>query len=307
MATKTTPKLKTFTIIEDTREQRPLDFSKFSEIVGVKRATLPTGDYSIEGWGGRLLSEDKKTKEQVWEPFGICIERKADLNELIGNMTVDHDQFERRLWRMMRYEVAIIMVECGSLSDAMNGRYRSFAEPKSVAGWLCAIEEKYHIPIRFFNNRSEMEENIRWTMQRFLERQARYSRWRAKMEKVTTNHDEMKVMRWDWNQLLLRQKMTDSLLDMLIDRASSPAASDSSAQRSVAGSVPGRFSGGPLLDDRPASRASAQSCAAQLPDVEVDGPESSQNPLGQSPQADDPLPWETPREGTGSVLPFGEV
>ncbi len=72
------------TIVQDTREQRPLVFPEAK----VRVATLTTGDYSLEHF------EDK-----------ITIERKS-LPDLLGSLGNDRDRFMREVLRkkvLVRY------------------------------------------------------------------------------------------------------------------------------------------------------------------------------------------------------------
>lgn len=84
--------LPTLTIIEDSREQNPLDFSGFRG-VNVVHQGLKTGDYSIQGY------EDK-----------ICFERKS-APDLISTLSAGHERFLREVERMKSYEEKYILVE----------------------------------------------------------------------------------------------------------------------------------------------------------------------------------------------------
>lgn len=83
---------KIFTIIEDTREQRPLDFSKADYCKEVIRRNLETGDYSIDGL------EDL-----------VCIERKGSIGEIAGNIV--QKRFFRELDRMRSFPYRYIVCE----------------------------------------------------------------------------------------------------------------------------------------------------------------------------------------------------
>ena len=55
-----------FTIIEDRREQRPLDFSPFAQYgVKVERAALRTGDYTVKGLRRQVVIERKSLQDCV--------------------------------------------------------------------------------------------------------------------------------------------------------------------------------------------------------------------------------------------------
>ena len=78
-------------IIQDTREQYPFSFEGYP--VEVKPGTLPTGDYSLDGF------EDR-----------IAIERKA-AGDLISCMTGGRERFRRELERLRGYEAAAVVVD----------------------------------------------------------------------------------------------------------------------------------------------------------------------------------------------------
>ena len=116
-------------IVIDTREQRPYSF-KTDTVTG----TLQIGDYSING-----LQDH------------IAIERK-ELNDLIGCLTKGRDRFERELFRAKALDYFALVIEC-SLSDLINGNYRSNMNPKSAIQSLLAFSVRYRLPIFFCEDR----------------------------------------------------------------------------------------------------------------------------------------------------------
>src|SRR5579859_7766976 len=90
-----------FTIVADSREQRPYDFMDIKSnkdegnktyIVKVEREALPVGDYSIRGMESRIIIERKS---------------KADLFQSI----LKRDNFISRLKKMEKYDYAACVVE----------------------------------------------------------------------------------------------------------------------------------------------------------------------------------------------------
>lgn len=81
--------MQDFTIIIDTREQRPWEFPYHT----TANRKLDTGDYSIEGF------------EDI-----LCIERKKGIAELANNMT--EKRFKDVIQRMSQYQHAYILIEC---------------------------------------------------------------------------------------------------------------------------------------------------------------------------------------------------
>jgi ERCC4-type nuclease len=115
-------------ILCDTREQLPLTLPNF------RRATLATGDYSVEGY------------EQL-----IAVERKshADFAMCVGQ---ERERFERCLARLATMEYPALVLECG-LSDLLAGTRYSAVHPASVAGSLIAWSTKYRLPVWLAGNR----------------------------------------------------------------------------------------------------------------------------------------------------------
>lgn len=130
------------TIIEDTREQTPLDFSGFRGVESV-RSGLKTGDYSIRGY------EDK-----------ICFERKS-IPDLVGTLIGGHERFLREMDRMKDYEEKYILVE-HSASKAYLYCERHGWEYKfdTIIQSLLAYAYHYRVRVKFCKNREDMAEYI---------------------------------------------------------------------------------------------------------------------------------------------------
>ena len=128
-------KLSYLTIVEDTREQTPLDFSQFEPFVRVERDTLKSGDYSIRG-----------------HETEFAIERKS-LADLIGTITQGHERFERELQRLEGYRYAAVVVEASEI-QLRSGNYRSMLSPRSAIGMIRAFEVRYKIPFHFAGSRN---------------------------------------------------------------------------------------------------------------------------------------------------------
>lgn len=134
-------KLTYLTLIEDTREQTPLDFSRFEPFVRVERGTLRSGDYSVKG------HEDE-----------FAIERKS-LADLIGTITQGHERFERELQRLESFRYAAIVVEASEM-NLRAGKYRSMLPAKSAVGMIRAFEVRYKVPFHFAGSRYAAAQTI---------------------------------------------------------------------------------------------------------------------------------------------------
>lgn len=117
------------TIKIDTREQQPYKFENPSEV-----GTIPIGDYSIVGLENH-----------------IAIERK-ELNDLMGCLTTDRDRFERELLKGKALDYFALVIEA-SLSDLINGNYKSQMQSKAAIQSLLAFSIRYRLPIWFCESR----------------------------------------------------------------------------------------------------------------------------------------------------------
>lgn len=111
-----------FTVIVDTREQAPYRFMGLKSdakdkncplIIPTVRATLKTGDYSIEGLEDHVTVERKE--------FG-------DFYHCCGG---DRERFQKQLERLNEIPVAAIVVEAG-LNSVITGHPQSRLNPKTV-------------------------------------------------------------------------------------------------------------------------------------------------------------------------------
>lgn len=118
-----------FTIVIDTREQRPYSFQN-----SIERG-LRAGDYSLAG------AEDR-----------VAIERKSK-SDAYGTIGAGRGRFIRELELLSRYEYAAIVIEC-SLSSFMVAPARSELNPKSAINSLIAWSIRYGVHVFFADNRT---------------------------------------------------------------------------------------------------------------------------------------------------------
>lgn len=152
---KKTLNLESLTVIIDTREQRPFEFTYMhkdpfdpKKIITTsmcsKREKLETGDYSIKG-----LEKE------------IAIERK-NLDDLLGCCGNSRERFEKEIQRLRAYPCRMIAVE-SSWDEIMKGEWRSQITPNqimgSIQGWMA-----YGIPFFFHPNRLILANCVRNTM-----------------------------------------------------------------------------------------------------------------------------------------------
>ena len=130
------------TIIEDTREQTPLDFTGHRGVESV-RSGLKTGDYSVQGY------EDK-----------ICFERKS-VADLVGTLIGGHERFLREMDRMKDYEDKYILVEhtAGTVYRYCE-RHGWEYKFDTIIQSLLAYAYHYRVRVKFCKNREDMAEYI---------------------------------------------------------------------------------------------------------------------------------------------------
>ena len=128
-------KPETLVALIDSREQNPWCL----EPLDSKPATLPTGDYSLEGLADLVV-----------------IERKS-LPDLLGVIGGGRERFERELSRMRgyRYRVVIVEADWGSLEA---GDYRSKISPSAATGSIAAWAGRYQIGFQFCGSRAGAEQ-----------------------------------------------------------------------------------------------------------------------------------------------------
>lgn len=129
-----------FRIVVDSREQAPwtFDSAPVYEGTSVTVSSLPTGDYSVEGF------QD-----------AVAVERKS-LPDLVACLGRERDRFARELARARGLESFAVVIE-GSFTDLKQGQYRSMLNPHSACQSICAFMARWHIPFVFAGTRAAAE------------------------------------------------------------------------------------------------------------------------------------------------------
>lgn len=151
--------IKDFTIIVDTREQKPWTFDDHS----VANRKLDTGDYSVEGL------------EKIF-----TIERKRSVSEIAGN--ISEKRFYDELDRMRDFKHKFILLEF-SLNSVLDYPVGSTVPKKlwntlKITGkyilkYLTEISIKYDVHIIYCGSSDNAEEMALSIMKRMVERYAR--------------------------------------------------------------------------------------------------------------------------------------
>lgn len=136
--------MKSMRILVDTREKKNQHITKALEgrKCPFKPRKLDYGDYTCE--------YDTEAEKGVVFADRVVVERKANLDELAGNITKGRDRFAREFQRAKDAGAKIyLMIESGSYDDIKNHRYRSMLPPNSFLNTLFSWQQKYNITISF--------------------------------------------------------------------------------------------------------------------------------------------------------------
>lgn len=123
-------------ILIDSREQLPLAFPNS------RRATLATGDYSLEGYETR-----------------IAVERKS-LPDLYGCIGQSRERFERELVRLAAIPYPAIIIE-STLSGLLHPPRFCQVHPHACIHSIVSWGTKYRIPVWFCDSRRHAASMVR--------------------------------------------------------------------------------------------------------------------------------------------------
>jgi len=140
--------MKNFTIIVDTREQKPFLFKGIDPQPKIIIKKLDTGDYSLEGYSDQ-----------------ICVERKSVI-DLFGSCGSGRERFQREIERMGKFEYAAIVCEGDWQQILRSSQEYTMMLPKSIFASIVAWEQRYNIYFWPCVNRKMAEK----TTYRILER-----------------------------------------------------------------------------------------------------------------------------------------
>lgn len=150
-AVKKPPAGAAFTIIVDTREQKPYEFETYP--VTTIRNGLITGDYSIEGYEDRIAVERKS---------------KSDLFQSLGS---GRKRFEREFERLAEFEYAALVIE-DTWEGLRTPPERTLMNYKSVMNSLVSWGIKYKVQVFPVGSRRLAECMIYRIFEKYL-------RWKA--------------------------------------------------------------------------------------------------------------------------------
>lgn len=137
--------ISSMVILTDTREQKNqhiLDFFDRKKILHKKKA-LNYGDYSFM----IPANEPLGIQRDMYFDGKVCIERKASLEEISGNLSKDRSRFEKEL--SLAPNTKVILLENANYSDIADGNYNTQYNKKSFIGSLHSFWFKYNVPVFF--------------------------------------------------------------------------------------------------------------------------------------------------------------
>ena len=121
------------TVLVDTREKYPFDFSTFKNWIGGERShVLKAGDYSVEGMETLLVLERKTLTDLIT----TLIQQRARFFKLCEKMT-------KYRWRALLIEASYEDIKSPYDQD----EYNTSAHPNAVSGTLDAVEARFGIPV----------------------------------------------------------------------------------------------------------------------------------------------------------------
>lgn len=123
----------TFTIIIDSREQKPYKFLKYkTEILA-----LSEGDYSIKGFENEF-----------------ALERKS-LSDFVSSITSGRSRFEKEIIRAKKNLKYFAVIIESNFNDIWNKRLYSRINRAAIINTALFWSVKYNIPFFFVSNRSQ--------------------------------------------------------------------------------------------------------------------------------------------------------
>jgi len=127
--------MTSFSVIIDTREQdKRIEKTLSVRNIPFKKRTLDFADFSFE-WKGKSYEKE------------IVIERKASIDEIVGNFTKGRKRFENEFKRAKGVNVHL-MIEADR-NDIKNHKYRSTMTPSEVNSFINTWCYVFQLKLKF--------------------------------------------------------------------------------------------------------------------------------------------------------------
>jgi len=139
--------LPTVVVLVDTREKENGHIISHLEKKNVKYEVrkLEYGDYGMK----IPANPEKGIPHDLTLEYAI--ERKADLEELAGNLSSDRDRLERELWRGAGKMAAVI--EDASIDMIMEHEYNTGYDEKAFIATIASFSHRYSVPFYFVSKK----------------------------------------------------------------------------------------------------------------------------------------------------------
>lgn len=160
-------KLPEITLIQDTREQLPLDFSPFAGVT-VEVGTIWPGDYTVKGWEKSIAFERKSVGDLIGTMKGGYV-GKDSIRRYESRFDLELEEFERH------YDRAFVIIEpdsaetirecrgvpgCDAGTQIANGWYRSQIPPAIVFAFIRALTVEYGCHVYLAASREDAAHEI---------------------------------------------------------------------------------------------------------------------------------------------------
>lgn len=132
--------ISTLVVLIDSREKENRHIIQYLEDRNIQYSVqkLDVGDYGCM----IPMNEQMTIMRDLYLP--ITIERKAHIDELIGNFLADkRTTFQNELIRSQKTDFVLLVEQVDGYSAILNQGYRSRMLPQSVIGTLKSFESKY--------------------------------------------------------------------------------------------------------------------------------------------------------------------
>ena len=137
--------LDSIVILVDTREHEGKNdhiLNYFdSKKINWKKYKLDFGDYSFM----IPKNEELSIPRDLYFDSKIMIERKANLDELVGNIVKDRNRLKKEF--ALAPPTKVIVIENASYPDIINGNYMGHYDAKSLYGTLHSFWHEFNIPV----------------------------------------------------------------------------------------------------------------------------------------------------------------
>lgn len=138
--------LKSIVILHDTNEQQNHHIIKYLDEKKIphEKYNFDFADYSFRIPANTELG----IVRDLYFDKHFCIERKAHLEELSGNLGDGRTQFENEFLRAKDCKL-VLLIEKGSLEDIILGKYNTEYKPVSYFASILSFQHRYGLDINF--------------------------------------------------------------------------------------------------------------------------------------------------------------